>query len=485
LTLAGAEFNVSRKLYGIITLSRGKTQVWHDYKPLRNSTTKTRRLPWFVLGLGLPFLALGLLSWLIGSVQRVDQGPFADQEDYQVTGMPIELPGLGSAPAQVAVAPVTTGIPEAAESAVQTLQLEIRPGDSLDSLFGRHGLSRSDLAAIMGLKGAREHLRLVHPGDTITVQHMDGRVKRLSRDLDETRTLEVSASQDGRYQTSMSERPLETRVVYGHGVIESSLFEAGKEAGISDKVIMNLAGIFAWDVDFVLDIRQGDAFVVLYEELWQDGVKLRDGEILASEFVNSGKSFRAIKYTDSGGRTDYYTPEGDSMRKAFIRAPVDFSRISSNFNMKRKHPILNRIRAHKGVDYAAPKGTPIKAAGDGKVIFAGQKGGYGNCVIVQHGGNITTLYAHMSRFSKLARVGKRVSQGEVIGYVGSSGLATAAHLHYEYRVNGVHRNPRTVKLPQANPIAPEYRHDYLARADAMMSQLDMVRRTRMAAVAAE
>jgi len=485
LTLAGAEFNVTRKLYGIITLSRGKTQVWHDYKPLRNSTTKAGRLPWFAAGLGLPFLVLALLSWLIGSVQQADRSPFEDQDDYQVTGLPIELPGLETVPASVTLAPASSHIAETDKPAGQTLQLEIRAGDSLDSLFGRHGLSRSDLAAIMALKGAGEHLRLVHPGDTITVQHLDGRVQRLSRDLDETSTLEVSASQDGGFRTSWTERPLETRVVYGNGVIESSLFEAGKDAGISDKIIMNLAGIFAWDVDFVLDIRQGDTFVVLYEELWQDGVKIRDGDILASEFVNSGRSFRAIRYTDSGGRTDYYTPEGDSMRKAFIRAPVDFSRISSNFNLKRKHPILNKIRAHKGVDYAAPKGTPIKAAGDGKVIFAGQKGGYGNCVILQHGGNITTLYAHMSRFSKLARVGKRVSQGAVIGYVGSSGLATAAHLHYEYRLNGVHRNPRTVKLPQANPIASEYRHDYLARADAMMSQLDMVRRTRMAAVATE
>jgi murein DD-endopeptidase MepM/ murein hydrolase activator NlpD len=238
-------------------------------------------------------------------------------------------------------------------------------------------------------------------------------------------------------------------------------------------------------VDFVLDIRENDEFVVLYEELWQDGSRVKDGEILAAEFVNQGETLRAIRYTDSEGRSDYFSPEGNSMRKAFIRAPVDFTRISSNFNPNRKHPILNKIRAHKGVDYAAPNGTPIKAAGDGKVIFAGRKNGYGNCIILQHGGNITTLYAHMSKFSKDGRVGKRVVQGQVVGYVGATGLATAPHLHYEYRVNGVHRNPRTVKLPQANPVAAKYREDFLAEADAMMSQLDMVRQTRLAAVASD
>jgi murein DD-endopeptidase MepM/ murein hydrolase activator NlpD len=185
---------------------------------------------------------------------------------------------------------------------------------------------------------------------------------------------------------------------------------------------------------------------------------------------------------DADGRADYYTPDGRSMRKAFIRAPVDFTRISSAFNPNRRHPILNTIRAHRGVDYAAPAGTPVKAAGDGKVIFRGRKGGYGNAVVIQHGGNITTLYAHMSRFGKYG-VGKRVQQGDVIGYVGATGLATAPHLHYEYRLNGVHRNPRTVELPQADPIKKEYLADFRAKSEPLLHELANYKHTQLAMAA--
>jgi murein DD-endopeptidase MepM/ murein hydrolase activator NlpD len=260
------------------------------------------------------------------------------------------------------------------------------------------------------------------------------------------------------------------------------LFESAAGAGLSDKLIMNIAGIFAWDVDFVLDIRSGDNYYVQWEEIWQDGEFVTDGEIIAAEFNNNGRTHRAIRFIDDTGRSDYFTPDGHSVRKAFIRAPVDFTRISSNFNPNRRHPILNKIRAHRGVDYAAPRGTPIKAAGDGKVIFRGVKGGYGNSVILQHGGNITTLYAHMSRFAAKARVGQRVRQGQTIGYVGATGLATANHLHYEYRLNGVHRNPRTVKLPQADPIADKYRERFLASAAPILEELERFKSTQLASV---
>ena len=234
---------------------------------------------------------------------------------------------------------------------------------------------------------------------------------------------------------------------------------------------MDMAGIFEWDIDFIQDVREGDTFTVIYEELWRDGVKLRDGQIVAAEFVNQGKSFRAARFSDSSGRASYYTPEGRSVRKAFLRAPLNFTRISSNFNPSRRHPVLNTIRAHRGVDYAAPTGTQIRAAGDGKVSFRGVQGGYGNTIILQHGGNITTLYGHLSRFGS-ARDGARVSQGDVIGYVGSSGLATGPHLHYEYRVNGVHRNPRTVSLPPADPIAAEQQTAFRAATEPLWRQLD-------------
>ena len=245
---------------------------------------------------------------------------------------------------------------------------------------------------------------------------------------------------------------------------------------------MNLAGIFAWDIDFVLDIRQGDDYYILYEEIYQDGQYVMDGEIIAAEFNNDGRTIRAIRFVNEDGRVDYFTPEGESVRKAFVRAPVDFTRISSSFNPRRRHPVLNTIRAHRGVDYAAPKGTPIKAAGDGKVIFRGRKGGYGNAVIVQHGGNITTLYAHMSNFARSAPFGSRVKQSQVIGFVGSTGLATAAHLHYEYRLNGVHRNPRTVKLPQAEPIGEKYREAFLTQVEPILAELLQYKRTQIASL---
>ena len=278
------------------------------------------------------------------------------------------------------------------------------------------------------------------------------------------------------------DRPVETRKRHAYGVIDTSLFESGAEAGLSDKVIMNVAGIFAWDVDFVLDIRSGDNYYIQYEEIWQDGEFVTDGEIIAAEFNNNGRSIQAIRFKDKNDRSDYFTPEGNSVRKAFIRNPVDFTRISSNFNPNRRHPILNTIRAHRGVDYAAPRGTPIKASGDGKVIFRGTKSGYGKAVILQHGGNITTLYAHMSGFAAKARLGSRVRQGQTIGYVGATGLATANHLHYEYRINGVHRNPRTVSLPDAEPIADEYREKFLATAKPIIQELEQFKRTQVASV---
>jgi murein DD-endopeptidase MepM/ murein hydrolase activator NlpD len=428
---------------------------------------------------------VALFSLFRTGPQTPDSPASLPSADFQLKGVPLELPGM-SPERQITAQSLST----AADTAEPTLAglpmtLTVRPGDSMDSLFGRNQLNKGDLAEILRLEDARKAMRLVHPGDTIQIRQSDGRILRLNRKIDETHELEVTRAESGQFQSRIIDRPLETRVVYAHGTIKSSLFDAGREAGISDNVTMNLAGIFAWDVDFVLDIRENDEFTVLYEELWQDGSRIRDGNILAAEFINHGQAIRAIRFTDTTGRSDYFSPEGNSMRKAFIRAPVDFTRISSNFNPNRKHPILNKIRAHQGVDYAAPNGTPIKAAGDGKVIFAGRKGGYGNCIILQHGGNITTLYGHMSKFSKDGRAGKRVVQGQVIGYVGASGLATAPHLHYEYRLNGVHRNPRTVQLPQASPVDPKYRASFLAQADAMMSQLDMVKQTRMAAVAAD
>jgi murein DD-endopeptidase MepM/ murein hydrolase activator NlpD len=245
-------------------------------------------------------------------------------------------------------------------------------------------------------------------------------------------------------------------------------------------MIMELAAIFGWDIDFALDIRRGDHFTVVYQEYYLEGKKVRDGDILAAEFTNQGKSYRAIRYVDADGNAGFYTPEGLSLRKAFLRTPVKFSRISSRFTLHRKHPILNRIRAHKGVDYAAPRGTPIRATGDGKVVFRGRKGGYGRTIVIQHGSKYSTLYGHMSRYNGKVKLGRRVRQGQVIGYVGSSGLATGPHLHYEFRIDGVHRNPLTVKLPVAEPIAKRYRDDFQKLATPLIAQLELLTRSLVA-----
>ncbi|MCZ6474755.1 MAG: M23 family metallopeptidase, partial [Gammaproteobacteria bacterium] len=346
----------------------------------------------------------------------------------------------------------------------------------LELLFRRNGLSLADLAAMTGLGDAREHLRLLRPGDTIEISHQAGRVLSLAKQLDDVSVLQVDRNTTGFYADILT-REVDIRSVSRHGVIQSSLFEAGTAASISDAVTMNMAGIFQWDIDFIQDVRVGDDFTVIYEELWRDGVKLRDGEIVAAEFINQGTPYRAVRYVFSGGDSDYFTPDGRSVRKAFIRAPVDFARVSSSFNLNRRHPILNTIRAHRGVDYAAPTGTPVIAAGDGKVTFRGVRNGYGNTIILQHGGNITTLYGHLSRFASF-RIGSRIKQGQTLGFVGQSGLATGPHLHYEYRLNGVHRNPRTVTLPPADPIPAEHWEDFLTAAAPLWRQLDLYQRIR-------
>ena len=366
--------------------------------------------------------------------------------------------------------------PAAPESAVPALpgailELLVARGDTLESLFRRNGLSIADLADLVALPDVGRGLKLVKPGDRLEIAHNGDEVLALRRELDDVRVLTI-ARNEGRFQASTFERQLEMRPIGAHGVVRSSLFEAGVQAGVSDKLVMDLAGIFEWDIDFIQDVREGDEFTVLYEEIWRDGVKLRNGEIVAAEFVNQGKSYRAARYRDPSGRSNYYTPDGHSLRKAFIRAPLNFTRISSNFDPSRRHPILNTIRAHQGVDYAAPIGTPIRAAGDGKVVFRGVQGGYGNVIILQHGGNISTLYGHMSKFANV-RVGSRIAQGEVIGYVGQSGLATGPHLHYEYRVNGVHRNPRTVPLPPADPVPAQFQEDFKSTTATLWRQLEL------------
>jgi murein DD-endopeptidase MepM/ murein hydrolase activator NlpD len=436
-----------------------------DYKPVPvKPQPRARWLVWFVAGLGLPLVTVAVL------LPDHDKPPPLEPENSGP--MMSAVPASPSAQAPVLkystnIPPFVAALPPEFERSVLT----VRRGDSLDRMFRRHDLSISNLHAIMQDDLARKHLRLVKPGDEIVILHQENQVMDLTREIDFAKSLQVSRTEDG-FSAGMIEHEITARQVEAEGRIDSSLFLGAAAAGVSERTIMNLAGIFAWDIDFVLDIRAGDSFHVIVDELWRDGEIVAEGDILAAEFVNQGEVFRAIRYKDPDGRISYFTPDGRNMRKAFLRAPLSFSRISSNFNPNRRHPVLNTIRAHKGVDYAAPHGTPIKAAGDGKIIFRSTKGGYGKTVILQHGGNITTLYAHMSNFNRHARNGSRVKQGQIVGYVGQTGLASGPHLHYEYRKNGAHLNPRTVKLPDAAPINPDFKADFMEVADPLINRLD-------------
>jgi murein DD-endopeptidase MepM/ murein hydrolase activator NlpD len=435
----------------------------------------------FGLGLSLPLAGTGLV--LLGTPRHaVPVRPAQTAlEQPAVSAVTPESFAVLDVPAPAAEDIPATVVPAEPPSII--LDLLVKRGDTLEILFRRNGLSLTDLAAMVALPDASAALKLLKPGDRLEIAHRDGQIVSLRREIDEIKLLSIAREESG-FAANTIEREVDIQVTSAHGEIQSSLFEAGSAAGISDRTTMDMAGIFEWDIDFIQDVRDGDTFTVIYEELWRDGVKLRDGQIVAAEFVNQGKVFRAARFTDASGRAGYYTPDGRSVRKAFIRAPLTFTRISSNFNPSRRHPVLNTIRAHRGVDYAAPTGTPIRAAGDGKVLFRGSEGGYGNTIILQHGGNITTLYGHLSRFSG-ARAGARVTQGDVIGYVGSSGLATGPHLHYEYRVNGVHRNPRTVPLPPADPIAAEEQAAFRAATEASWRQLEGFTQTQPAPAASQ
>lgn len=356
-------------------------------------------------------------------------------------------------------------------------KIAIKSGDSLYNLFIRHKASTKDLARLMKTSAGAKTLKRIKPGQTMELFLDDSQsVSKLLYHPDITRTIEFARLPDGSGFTHKEiEHPLDARQVTATGTIDSSLFLAGQRAGLGDNVIMQMAEIFAWDIDFVQDIRRGDSFSVVYEELYQGDKRVRSGNILAAEFVNRGRAVRALRYEHKDGTARYYTPEGYSMRKAFLRSPVNFTRISSRFSRARMHPVLHKVRAHKGVDYAAPRGTPVLASGDGKVLFAGRKNGYGKTVILQHGSTYTTLYAHLHRIK--VRNGKRVKQGQVIGLVGSTGMSTGPHLHYEFRVRGVHRDPLKVKLPKSLPLEKRLRKDFLKQTAPALASLNSLSKT--------
>lgn len=458
-----------------------------DYSRQISPLAQQRRriLRWLGLGaLVLPVVAL--VTALSPGVNARRQG-----ESVGSTGLETRVPAFSLAAQPPAAAPVlpqvalanrlagerprTAATPKAAAATeAYWMDLKVLPGDTIGSLFARHGLAESDWREIVRLGGDTGSLAHIRAGESLQVkQDRKGQLHELRHQMDESRTLQVTR-QAGVFRASTITAAIERRTTYRVGVIDEStgsLFLAGQEAGMSDRVIMQLFDVFRWDIDFAQDIQPGDRFSVVYEEVYRNGEKLRDGEILAAEFINRSKPLRAVAYADETGRIDYYTPKGDPMHKAFIRTPVAFSRISSRFGFRR-HPVLNRIRSHKGVDYAAPQGTPVKATGEGRIIHRGRRGGYGNTVMIRHANGIVTLYGHLSKFAKGQGVGHRVKQGQLIGYVGSTGLATGPHLHYEFHVNGVHQNPLSVRLPNAEPLNPRRLADFQRKAAPLVAQLE-------------
>lgn len=390
----------------------------------------------------------------------------------------------GDAPADEGNAELATPQPvadlTASASATQHRQVVVAKGDTLSTLFQKVGLSPNEVQAALDADPQAKQFTHLKRGQILQFElSADGQLQSLHTQLSHLESIRLQRNASGFAFDRSIDKPI-VRNAYAHGVINSSLSLSAQKAGLSHAQIMDLANIFGYDLDFTQDIHQGDQFDVIYEQKMLAGKVVGTGSILAARFVSRGKNYTAVRYTSKQGNGSYYTADGNSMRKAFVRSPVDFARISSRFSGARQHPILNKIRAHQGVDYAAARGTPIKATGDGKVILAGRKGGYGNTVIIQHGQTYRTLYGHMQGFAKGIRDGSAVKQGQVIGYIGTTGLATGPHVHYEFQVNGVHVDPLGQKLPMADPIARNDRQRFTQMSQALMAQMEQERATLLA-----
>ncbi|NKB35253.1 MAG: peptidoglycan DD-metalloendopeptidase family protein [Pseudomonadales bacterium] len=394
--------------------------------------------------------------------------------------------------------PITNDNPEPTEDSVLNLSdyvvteeapaeidlwqnVEIQSGDTPSAIFTKVGLSDQDLFRVLNSSDEAKILNRVFPG-----YQLDFLIPA-EGELEQLRVLKsplegylfTRANNDYNVETILKEPQIHQ--AFKVGEISDSLFMAGQRERIPAVHIMEMANVFGGVIDFILDPRIGDQFSILYNEQFLDGQFIGNGEILTTRFVNQGRVFTAVRYIDEEGEVGYYNPEGESMRKAFLRSPLDVFRISSNFNPRRRHPILNTIRAHKGTDYAAPTGTPIRATSDGRVTRASRYGSFGNLVIVQHAGGFETKYAHLSRFAGGIRRGDRVRQGDVIGYVGSTGGATGPHLHYEFLVNGVHQNPRTIvnRLPKAESIDPDEMDRFIAQTAPLLRQFEELNDSRL------
>jgi len=367
--------------------------------------------------------------------------------------------------------------PEAAEKLPEydLVDHQVKNGDNLAIIFKRAGFSAQTLHKLINTNAETRKLTKIHPGEILSFATAEnGDLAQLRYVISKTDTLFVTLNDEGNYDTSIDSKEIETLSKTAGGEISSSFWTSAIAAGLSERQIMNFADIFGWDVDFANDIRKGDQFGLIYESHYVDGEFIGTGKIIAAEFINQDQRYAAIRHTDGS----FYTPEGRSMKKAFLRAPVNFKYISSSFNPRRLHPVTGQVRAHRGIDYAARTGTPVVASGNGKVIKAGYSKYNGNYVFISHGTQYVTKYLHLNK--KLVKTGQKVKQGDKIGTVGSTGRVTGAHLHYEFLVNGVHRNPKTVKLPKSEPLPRSELAKFKPIAENFIAQLERNRELQLA-----
>jgi len=407
----------------------------------------------------------------ISAAQAPDQASAQAARLPQPTAAPSESPQFAT---------VDTAAQDDDDSA--WTRVAVQSGQSMGLIFNRLGLSAGLLHQIVNLDERTASLTRIRPGDEFDF-HIDeaGDLLALRTTRGDTHWLVIERNGDSNFKSRLEERQLEYRQVEVSATITSNLFNAAKQAGLSDNMTMRLANIFGWDIDFALDIRAGDRFALIYQELWRDGEFVRDEAILAARFDHRGQRFEAIRY-DAGNGPDYFSPDGRPMRKAFLRAPLNFTRVTSNFNPQRFHPITRQVRPHNGTDYGAATGTPVWAAGDGRVLRSAYNNVNGHYIFIQHGNNIVTRYLHLSR--RDVREGQRVRQGQTIGAVGATGLATGPHLHYEFLVNGAHRNPRTVDLPDADPLPTAELAAFQRHGEPLLARLDQFdEQTRLLAAA--
>jgi murein DD-endopeptidase MepM/ murein hydrolase activator NlpD len=418
----------------------------------------------------------GLLSLLvvvvIPSWASSNPSPAGDQLSWSALALPAAPPPDASAQVEDRrIAFVEGNYIPIAETG-QWTSLTVESGQTLGQLFAADGIPASQMVDILGKMAKASTLTQLSPGEHLGLRkNAAGRLTAIQFDAGAQGRIQVDVSDSGEVTERELAGVVEKRIRVASGVIEGSLFGAGDAAGLSDATILQMAKVFSYDIDFAQDLREGDRFSVVYEDHYRNGEPVSGGDILAATFVNRGKRFEALRFQVPGADPEYYDGTGRPLRKAFIRTPVEFTRISSRFSSARRHPILGTVRAHRGVDYAAPAGTPIIAAADGNIVSAGWQNGYGNTVVIDHGKGHTTLYGHMSRYSAASKRGNRVRQGTVIGYVGKTGLATAPHLHYEFRIAGVHRDPLKLTLPPPPPLPAGQLATFKLKTAALSSQL--------------